>query len=408
MNYHLGCPQCGAPLELGETEQIIECPYCRVRHILVIHDHVTCCLAPRNTTVLPEDTVYVPYWRFKGLGFALQGPQITHRIMDLSAPATSIKGLPPSLGLRPQTQSLHFIHHDTRAGFLPITIKQQHLLHHVGSRLLGSGPRKRIPPLQSYIGDLVQLVYSPLILRKNRVFDAITGTSIPGCDEEELREKSVAFPGRQPGFLPALCPHCGWDLSGHKESLCQACTHCQRLWVSLNGGLHAMEFQFAGQADQNCTWFPFWQMDVENAEASLKNRADMILLANLPRIPTPEDRLSPLQFTIPAFKLNPTLFLRLARQTTIFHFQDARKVPLHENFFPCALPLTEAWQAISPLLYDLARDKTEIQTTLTRSNFRLKHCRMLFLPFTHQGMELIQPDMNVSLPANSVLFGQSL
>ena len=407
MPYHLACPQCGAPIELGETEHSVECPYCRVRHLLVSQNHITCKLNPGDN-VPADDIIYVPYWRFKGLAFAMHGPRVTHRIIDVSSQAAQATGMPLSLGLRSQTQPLHFIKPDTRARFLPVTIPKKHLLHQIGSRLLGFGPQCKTAPMQSYIGDLVQLIYSPAIVGNSKVFDAITQKEIPGSSADTLRQCSTPYAGSSPSFLPALCPHCGWDLRGNKESLAQVCTHCHRLWASLQGGLRSIEFRFAGQAEQGCLWFPFWQMNVDNAQASLHNRADLMRLANLPKIPTPKDSNAPLQFTIPAFKLNPSLFLRLARQTTVFQFPEVKTPTLDDDLFPSSLPLTEAWQAISPLVYDLSRDKAEMLSILADSGFRLKHCTMLFLPFVRRGMELIQPDMNVSIPANAVMFGQSL
>lgn len=409
MRYQLGCPQCGGPVELGEREQIIDCPYCRVRHILVFRDHPVCSLGASNENDSEdESTVLVPYWHFKGLAYALNGPAIKHRVLDLSSQAGSFPGLPPSLGLRPQTMPLQFIHPGNTAGFVPVGVSKQRLLQLVGSRLLGLGPSRRNAPLQSFVGDLVQLVYTPFQINNNRVFDGITGKEIRNVAAEDFFKGAARFKEDSPIFLPALCPHCGWDLEGDNQSLCQACTHCDRLWVSIRGGLHAMEYAYCGQADKDAVRLPFWQIQVDNPHEALKSRKDMIRLANLPRVATTEDATTPLTFTVPAFKLNPFLFLRLARQTTVYGFNGTKGRELTADFFPFTLPLTEAWQAISPLLFDLAHDKDEMRKILIRSGFRMTRCTILFIPFKRQGLELIQEDMGVSIPANAVEFGRRL
>ena len=409
MRYLLGCPQCGGPVELGEHEHIIDCPYCRVRNILVFRDQPVCSLAAstENDTE-DESTVLVPYWHFKGLAYALNGPAIKHRILDLSSQAGSFPGLPPSLGLRPQTMPLQFIDPGNTALFMPVGVSKQRLLQLVGSRLLGLGPSRRNIPLQSFVGDLVHLVYTPFTISNTRVFDGITGKEIRNCKPDELLDAAGPFKEDSPTFLPALCPHCGWDLEGDKQSLCQACTHCDRLWVSIRGGLHAMDVAYYGQAGDNDVRLPFWQIQVDNPDEALRSRGDMIRLANLPRVATAADREAPLEFLIPAFKLNPFLFLRLARQTTVYGFKGEKKRELHSDFFPCTLPLTEAWQAISPLLFDLAHDKDEMRKILIRSGFRMTRCTILFIPFKRQSLELIQEDMGVSIPANSVEYGRKL
>jgi DNA-directed RNA polymerase subunit RPC12/RpoP len=409
LRYNLGCPQCGAPVELGEREQIIDCPYCRVRHILIFRDHPVCRLGKASTND-PEDdsTILVPYWHFKGLAYALNGPGIKHRILDLSSQAGTFPGLPPSLGLRPQTMPLQFIHPETTAGFLPVGVSKQRLLQLVGSRLLGLGSSRRNALLQSFVGDLVQLVYTPFQITNNRVFDGITGKEIRNATAEDLFKGAVRFKEDSPIFLPALCPHCGWDLEGDNQSLCQACTHCDRLWVSIRGGLHAMQYAYCGQADDKHVWLPFWQIQVNNPDEAMRSRGDMICLANLPRVATTADRKAPLEFMIPAFKLNPFLLLRLARQTTVYGFKGTRGRNLTDDFFPCTLPLTEAWQVISPLLFDLAHDKGEMRKILIRSGLRMTKCTILFIPFKRQGLELIQEDMGVSIPANAVEFGRKL
>ncbi|MGM0611402.1 MAG: hypothetical protein ACQES5_10000 [Thermodesulfobacteriota bacterium] len=408
MQYKLGCPRCGAPIGLDESEHIIDCPYCRVRHIITSPGHLTCLIPPRHEN-RPEKTIYVPYWHFRGLTFAMTGPEIRHRILDISYLAARIKGIPYSLGLRTQTQSLHFAGPNSNSLYIKPAIKKNSLVRKIGSRLLGLGPSQAEPPLQSHIGDLVMLVHSPVFALKDKIYDGLTGNMLKEVSPYSILKQSAPEPDTKPSFQPAICPHCGWDLCGDNSSLIQFCDNCRRMWTSIQGKLHNIDYAFAGEKDARLTWLPFWEIEVKNSMLGLNSRDDLVRLANLPRVTDAKADSKPLTFLIPAFKLNPALFLRLSRQSTVFGF--ASKKPRDFNpsdTFPCTLPVSEAYEAIIPVIYDLAQDKKDIRSRLSRSKFLLRRCRALFLPFMEQGSELIQPDMNVAVPASALRFGQKL
>lgn len=405
MRYELGCPRCGAPINLEETEHIIDCPYCRVRHIIATSGHLACRIPPRAEEP-SKNTVYVPYWHFRGLVFAMHGPEVRHRILDISSLAVPVRELPYSLGMRTQTQPLHFIHPETEAFFLPPRLKKHSLLRRVASRTLGLGPKLDPPPLQSHIGDLILLVYFPLLINGDKAFDGLTGRAVPDLSGPSLASGATKYPGPLPRFLPALCPHCGWDLSGDDSSLLQYCKNCQRMWTSLKERLIPIEFKLAGESAPGTELLPFWEIEVGNSEMDLSSRDELIRLANLPR---PGGNNGRLRFLLPGFKLNPALFLRLARQATVFEFPETGGKKLWpEDLLPCSLPLSEAFEAIVPVLYDLARDKEMMRSVLARSKFTMRGCRAVFLPFTQMGSEMVQPDMNVAVPAAAVHFGQNL
>jgi len=117
------CPQCGAPVVLEETENIIECPFCRVRSILSTHPFPCYYFEPRQEKLSHIPVIYIPYWRFKGLEFALNIEQVSYRVIDSSWVAIDKleqQGIPSSLGLRSQTQKLKFIQPETKGLFFLI------------------------------------------------------------------------------------------------------------------------------------------------------------------------------------------------------------------------------------------------------------------------------------------------
>jgi len=74
------CLQCGAPVELQETDRIFACPFCRVRLFIHADGPFRYHLKPRFEH--PGELVYAPYWRFRGNAFVLRPVDMRHKILD--------------------------------------------------------------------------------------------------------------------------------------------------------------------------------------------------------------------------------------------------------------------------------------------------------------------------------------
>jgi DNA-directed RNA polymerase subunit RPC12/RpoP len=57
------CPQCGAPIELDETDHLMRCPYCQVKNFLFTPKYFRYLLPHK---VNQKEIIYAPYLRFKG------------------------------------------------------------------------------------------------------------------------------------------------------------------------------------------------------------------------------------------------------------------------------------------------------------------------------------------------------
>ena len=78
---------------------------------------------------------------------------------------------------------------------------------------------------EAFIGESISLIYSPLFIHGDRFHDAILGkpvASIPKDFVDDLlpldQEKDW-----QVTFVSTLCPQCGWDLLGERDSVVLFC-----------------------------------------------------------------------------------------------------------------------------------------------------------------------------------------
>ena len=75
------CPQCGAPVELDETDHLLRCPYCDVNSFLFADDYFRFVLPPK---VRNKDLIYMPYLRFKGSVFSCDSHAVSFRNEDIT------------------------------------------------------------------------------------------------------------------------------------------------------------------------------------------------------------------------------------------------------------------------------------------------------------------------------------
>lgn len=137
---------------------------------------------PASDAFRDRELIHIPYWRFRGLVFALDVSDVTHRILESTAPALPASGIPPSLGLRPQTMAATFYGPQMPGTFLPASIARDDFL-----KSLGLGLRGRIQGLPSkityhaFIGESLSLVYAPFFQKDAVLHDGITGRPWAPC-----------------------------------------------------------------------------------------------------------------------------------------------------------------------------------------------------------------------------------
>lgn len=439
------CHQCGAPVTIEETDRLFSCTYCRVRLYITPKDYYRYCLPFKSHPV--EDIIFVPYWRFRGMSFLVKSFDIQNKVVDTSFLATDHTFLPASLGIRSQTLKLSFADTRTKATFLSPRISFQDAVARFGvsihetERAIFSGrffdrdfirdsASKFGMPIQeaiskfgasqdnkesavssdcyflrTFIGDAVSIIYLPVYMKGSAVYDAILNRPIAKLDARDVDHFQT--PDKQRNwkihFIPAQCPDCGWDLTGGKQSLSLLCTNCDTAWQVRQGKFKKLSYSAVTSRDKKVVFLPFWRMEAQMSGLDLHSYADLVRFANLPRAIKKEWEKIGIFFWAPAFKLQPRMFLRLAKQMTIFQPAEGFKDEVPTSaLHPVGLDSNDAFDSILITLAHLTKKKNRIFPLLPDVKMRLKNARLVYFPFTLQGNDFIQAQMKFSIQRNAL------
>jgi hypothetical protein len=153
-------------------------------------------------------------------------------------------------------------------------------------------------------------------------------------------------------------------------------------------------------------YLPFWRMKLRFDGIPLASLADLVRIANLPKPITPAMEEKQVFFWAPAFKINPALFLRWARQVTIYQPDDdyVEMIPT-QPVYPATLPLKEAVESVNITLGSMVTDKRTFFAALGRMQINIEDSLLVYQPFVEKGRELIHEKMRVVLDRNALTFG---
>jgi predicted RNA-binding Zn-ribbon protein involved in translation (DUF1610 family) len=411
------CPQCGASVTFDEADRLFLCPYCRTKLYLVTGDHFRYYIPPPAPT--SREIIYIPYWRMKGLSFAAQGNGVSHRFVDTNRLAINFRGIPSSLGLRPQVFTLKFVSPETEGGFIDPQMPVQDVLKNAFMFVPQVSEQKFISsctPTPSifftiFIGETASLIYSPMYLENNILYDSLLKR--PVCtlktgDMERMLTSSRPQ-NQQIAFISTLCPQCGWDMQGEKDALVLICKNCDSAWRCQEKGFEKVAFAVMAGAGEISQYLPFWRMKVRIEGIKLESYADLIRIGNLPKAMSGAFEEMPLYFWSPAFKVNPALFLRWARQMTISQPEGKKgdSVP-GMPLYPVTLPINEAKESIIITIADIVTDKRRMYPLLPQMRITLDECLLVYHPFIENHNELIHASMRFSFDKKSLAYGINL
>ena len=401
------CPQCGAQVEFDETDRILSCKFCRVRHYLMPRDRFRYGL-PVAQGVPSENLFYAPYWRFRGMACLCRAYDVDCRVVDTSLCGAGMAGLPQTVGFRPQALKLHFVLPEHTGRYLPLKISSSDFAARFADQNMRSNDQVFF---RECIGETVSLIYAPFFVKNKKLYDGVLNSPVGPADEalvtEVLAEERHDTWGVS--FLPTLCPNCGWDMVAEKESCVLMCPKCSRAWQPSGTGYTALQYAVMQCSDQNVQYLPFWRMTATLEGLKLKSQADLVGFANMPKVATTAMAERPVSFWAPAFKIQPQLFFRLSRNMTAqqpggeMHDQLANLV-LH----PVTLPVLEAAESIKLSLALLAVNRNEVYPELARSKIVVHGYEIVYVPFTATATELVHQGLCLAIGRTALNFGRSI
>lgn len=401
------CPQCGAPVELEETHRLLSCPFCDVKSLLFTDD---CFRYVLPDTVSDKEMIYAPYVRFKGTAYICKESGIEHRIVDMTRCATPIDGIPVSLGFRPQAMKMKFITPDRGGVFFKRTLSVEGALDAVGSLTSALMARKFYH--RAYIGETVSVIYLPLYRENNRFFDAVTNEPLVSmtCGDEDLAKVIDESPKWRLTFLATICPNCGSDLNGERDSVVLTCPNCCRAWNASKGQLSEVTFRVVSGKGKKTVYLPFWKISAKSEQRLIiRNYAEFVRTTNQPKVIQSQWEDREMSYWTPAFKIRPNIFLHLSKQMTVSQesFTMIDDVP-SATLYPVTLPLSEARQSLKVILADSIMNKKSLFPALPQVSFSVGNSTLVYLPFNDAGHEIIQEHKPISIHKKTLEFGRHL
>ncbi len=355
-----------------------------------------------------QDLVYFPYWRFKGMLFFCGPSGITDRFVDVSHQAIVTPNFPISVGLRSQAMKLRFMSADLQGRFLIPRMAFAEVAANFEKRFGKALPKPVLH--QAHIGESLSLIYSPFYL-KDRLYDAILDKPLAVKTSEalNLNDFDAESPQWQIHFVSTLCPNCGWDLDGQRDALVLICKNCNSSWFPVGKKLKRLKFaQIPGKGD-NILYLPFWRIRADISGINLKSYADLIRIANIPKTVQSGWDDIPFRFWIPAFKVRPRVFLRLASHLTVSQPRDELIPELPGNrILPSTLPVSEAIESLAITLADFTRPRKLFMDGFHNIQIDARSFTLVFIAFNEEHHEFIQHDYQIAVNKNVMALSKNL
>jgi DNA-directed RNA polymerase subunit RPC12/RpoP len=390
------CPQCGAPVSLEETDRLFACPFCRVKSFLPENGYFRYVLpCPDPATGQPD--VYFPYWRFKGTLCSSNPAETVYRFIDISHQGTKSDIFPVSLGFRTQALKLKFALPETPGIFIKPDLSPDDLVGIAEKRF--SVKKSGTPLLQSFIGDTTSIIYSPFHV-KEKLWDAVLNKPVSGLlpGDFKLDIFRTGKPDWTIDFVPAICPDCGWDLTGESDSLILLCKNCDSAWQPAGKKIGKINFGHILEPGEDILFLPFWHIKADISGISLNSYADLAKIANLPKVVRDEWKNIDFRFWIPAFKIRAQHFIRLATHMTLAQpgSEIRGKVP-DGRIHPVNLPVTEAIESFKTVMAGFIKPKKEYFPLLPDVRITPENSTLVYVPFEEGHHDLIQPEYQMAL-----------
>jgi hypothetical protein len=265
---------------------------------------------------------------------------------------------------------------------------------------------------RAHVGDTMSLIFAPFYIKDGKMIDAVLNKPVSTLpDEFDLDRFSGGRPNWPTGFLPTLCPNCGWDLKGQRDSLALLCHNCNSVWRPSGNALKRTPFAHIPPADngEDIMHLPFWRIGAEITGIDLASYADLVRVANLPRVVREDWQAIDFRFWVPAFKVRPRVFINLECNMTLCQPQEnlVSKVP-PGRVYAVNLPLREALECLKTGLAGFMKPPGKLLPTLPGIDIKAKSFLLVYVPFSEGHHEYIHDGYKLAVNKNQLTLSANL
>jgi hypothetical protein len=355
-----------------------------------------------------KNTFYVPYWRVKGSMFSCVEQGMQNRYVDLSHTAVASEYFPSSLGLRSQALTLKFVSPEDKGRFLKPDVPIGQVMTVFSERFHEELPAPVF--LQNFFGETISLIYSPFYADQ-KIYDAVLNTPI--ADEPAKDFDETQLPGGPPdwkiNFLPTLCPECGWSLEGEKDALVLICRNCKSAWKPDKKGFNRLNIASIPSREESVSFFPFWRIKADISGVQLQTYADLVKIANLPKVVQKGWDKVEFYFWVMAFKVRPQSFLTIATNLTLAQPQDELSPDLPaKNIFSATLSLSQAVSGLKLILANFVRPPKVFLPKLNDIVITPKSYLLAYVPFKENHHEFTHLKYPIAIAKNHLEIAKNL
>ncbi|MGD8462169.1 MAG: hypothetical protein PVH27_17580, partial [Desulfobacterales bacterium] len=238
---------------------------------------------------------------------------------------------------------------------------------------------------------------------ENRLYDGVLNSPVATAAVADFDLDQLAFenPHWRIHFMATLCPNCGWDLDGDRDSLVLLCKNCTTAWYPVGKRLKQISFGTQPIDDNDAIYLPFWRIRSKIKGIELNTYADLIKVANIPKVVQSGWENVGFRFWVPAFKVRPKIFMQLSKHMTLAQLQTEIVGELPQNrHYRINLPVTEANQSLKVNLASFFRPKNQLMEILPLVRITAQSFTLVYVPFVEKHHQYIQPDLQFAINKN--------
>lgn len=419
------CPQCGGKVSLEVGDPLLKCAFCKTSLYIIPKDGIfSYVLVTDDMQHIPGSRILMlPYWRLKGLRFSLlQDKSVKSNRVDATIPALKELKKLPSLGLVTQLATL-------RLNTGPVSNLQmlepiRDVIRHINARIEAGLEQS---PLTSFVlSEKISIVMAPFeLLKKTEEKIVIRPLWTKGHDfvkitdrhiiqsllkrEERIHEKKSGH-----DFLPLICPECGSDLPALSMVSVLFCPYCKRLYSIGQSKILPQKAQIlCRRIERNMVFVPFYhfQVAIEGDSISFHDRLGFLSRLYSYKMFPKDLSKEPVQFVVPAFSVNPSLFLRLSSRfssSEVSYLNAKDNIDSIPEAYAINISAESAVQCLPLLLLFMVGNKRKLMEQLIKAKIRITSVKVIFIPFFRQRNELVEKHTGQAIQERAIKYGMNL